>query len=110
MSWLSRGLIGVLVLAVLAFVGFNIFKEHIAMRAFERAVDERVGVDQSEGLPNGLHVYLCGTGSPMPDATRGGHVSAYWRAIELTYSMSDRAVYATLAAWGFPSPNSKAFI
>lgn len=72
MSWLWRGLIGLIVLAALAFLGFNLFKKQLAARAFDRVVEERIGVDQSEALPDGLHVYLCGTGSPMPDATRAG--------------------------------------
>lgn len=72
MVWFQRGLIGLLVVAALAVLGFNIFKEQIAKRAFDRVVAERVGVDQSETLADGLHVYLCGTGSPMPDATRAG--------------------------------------
>ena len=72
MTWLKRGLVGLLVLALLAFLGFNLFKKQFAARAFDRVVQERVGVDQSEALPDGLHVYLCGTGSPMPDATRAG--------------------------------------
>ena len=72
MTWLRRGLVGLLVLALLAFLGFNLFKKQLAARAFDRVVKERVGVDQSEALPDGLHIYLCGTGSPMPDATRAG--------------------------------------
>ncbi|MEO0817879.1 MAG: MBL fold metallo-hydrolase [Pseudomonadota bacterium] len=72
MTWLWRGLIGLLVLAALALLGFNLFKKQLATRAFDRVTAERVGVDQSEALPDGLHIYLCGTGSPMPDATRAG--------------------------------------
>ncbi len=72
MVWLKRGIIGVIVLLGLAFVGFNLFKGQIAERAFHRAVDRAAGVDRSAALPDGLHVYLCGTGSPMPDATRAG--------------------------------------
>ncbi|MEL6662878.1 MAG: MBL fold metallo-hydrolase [Pseudomonadota bacterium] len=72
MTWLVRGLIALVVIALLAFIGFNVFKAQIATRAFERATAQRAGVDFSERLPDGLHVYLCGAGSPMPDATRAG--------------------------------------
>ena len=72
MVWLRRGLIGVLVLVVLAVIGFNLFRDQIVERAFYRAVDQNAGVDRSAALPYGLHVYMCGTGSPMPDATRAG--------------------------------------
>lgn len=72
MIWLKRGAIVVAALVVLAVLGFNLFKAQIAERAFESAVDRNAGVDRSAELPDGLHVYLCGTGSPMPDATRAG--------------------------------------
>jgi len=72
MSWIKRILIGLVILAALAFVGFNLFKTQIATRAFDRAVEQNAGVDRSAALPDGLHVYMCGTGSPMPDPARAG--------------------------------------
>lgn len=44
----------------------------IAQRAFDRAIDATVGVDQSARLGDGLHAYVCGSGSPLPDAQRAG--------------------------------------
>lgn len=44
----------------------------LAERAFQRALDTSVGVDQSANLPDGINVYICGSGSPMPDAARAG--------------------------------------
>lgn len=44
----------------------------IGEAAFRRAVGETVGQDPSAALPDGLHVYLCGTGSPLPDPDRAG--------------------------------------
>jgi len=72
MIWARRILIGLAGLAVLAFLGFNLFKTQIATRAFDRAIDQNAGVDRSAALPDGLHVYMCGTGSPMPDPARAG--------------------------------------
>lgn len=72
MTWLKRTLLVLLGLALFAIIAFNLFKTQIAERAFNRAVDRNAGVDRSAALPEGLHVYLCGTGSPMPDATRAG--------------------------------------
>nr|WP_070959948.1 MBL fold metallo-hydrolase [Hyphomonas sp. Mor2] len=72
MIWLKRILIGLVALALVAFFGFNLFKGQIAERAFISAVERNAGVDPSADLPDGLHVYLCGTGSPMPDASRAG--------------------------------------
>ena len=44
----------------------------IAERLYERALDRGVGIDPSLELDDGLHAYLCGSGSPLPDATRAG--------------------------------------
>lgn len=44
----------------------------IAERLFERALNQSVGVDQSLALGDGLHAYLCGSGSPLPSAERAG--------------------------------------
>jgi ribonuclease Z len=44
----------------------------IAERLFARAVQQTVGVDQAARLPDGLHVYVCGSGSPLPDLDRAG--------------------------------------
>lgn len=72
MRWVIRLLLAVLVLAGLGLIGFQAFKPQIAKRAFARAIEQNVGVDRSAALPDGLHVYLCGTGSPMPDVSRAG--------------------------------------
>ena len=72
MIWFKRGAIAIAALAVIAILAFNIFKKPIANAIFDRVVAERVGVDVSADLPDGLHVYICGAGAPMPDATRAG--------------------------------------
>lgn len=72
MIWLRRGLIGLMLLLVLGLIVFNIFRDQFVEQAFHRALDRNAGVDRSLALPDGLHVYMCGTGSPMPDATRAG--------------------------------------
>ena len=72
MIWLRRGLIVIFALIVLAFVGFNLFKKQIAANLFERVTDRRVGIDFAAQLPDGLHIYICGAGSPMPDTSRAG--------------------------------------
>ena len=70
--WLRRVLLTIAILGVLGFVGFRVFERPIAEAAFRRAVAEIVGRDRSAELPDGLHVYVCGSGSPMPDPSRAG--------------------------------------
>ena len=47
------------------------FQRPIGTALFTRAVDGRIGRDATATLPDGLHIVLCGTGSPLPDPTRG---------------------------------------
>lgn len=39
---------------------------------YARAVNSAYGQDATADLPDGLHVILCGTGSPLPDPDRSG--------------------------------------
>ena len=59
-------IIGVAALAVQQFQGA------IGMAILESVVGNRVGRDATKGLADGLHVALCGTGSPLPNLSRAG--------------------------------------
>lgn len=72
MKWVLRGAIGLAVLALLAFVGLKLFQARIGKQVFERMAERLVGADQTVSLEDGLHVYFCGTGSPLPDPARAG--------------------------------------
>lgn len=58
--------------AGLGLLGVKTFQAQIGQSLFERAVNKRVGTDITAGLPDGLHIGLCGTGSPLPNADRAG--------------------------------------
>ncbi|QJB69516.1 MBL fold metallo-hydrolase [Parasphingorhabdus halotolerans] len=68
----KRILIVFAVLIVTAMSGVFIFQQRIGMAIFDRAVQAQVGTDNSEMLADGLHVGLCGTGSPLPNPDRAG--------------------------------------
>ena len=53
-----------------------LFQEKIGERLFATAVETAVTRDVIGDLPDGLHVALCGSGSPLPDTTRAGPCSA----------------------------------
>ncbi|MBI1402040.1 MAG: MBL fold metallo-hydrolase [Porphyrobacter sp.] len=64
-----------LILAGLAIAGFAVFKlvqRPVTIALLEQVMDENVGADPSAKLPDGLHVYVCGTGSPIADPDRAG--------------------------------------
>ena len=60
---------------LLALGGVKLFQRPIGTLLLERAVAERVGRDVTAVLSDGLHIALCGTGSPLPDAARAGPCS-----------------------------------
>lgn len=47
----------------------------IGRALFGAAIDARAGIDRTADLPDGLHVAICGAGSPLPDPTRAGPCS-----------------------------------
>ncbi len=49
-----------------------VFQTEIGTALFKRAVDQNLDNDPIADLPDGLHVGLCGTGSPMPNPDRAG--------------------------------------
>jgi ribonuclease Z len=65
-------LLGAVALAAVAGVTFKVFQPQIGTMMLARVAKERAGRDATIGLPDGLHVILCGSGSPLPDPSRAG--------------------------------------
>lgn len=65
-----KGLIGLVILTVIGFIGFRVFQDAIMWRIFDRAMEARFSSDPASDQADGLHVYMCGTGSPAPDHKR----------------------------------------
>lgn len=63
-------------LFTLALAGAWLFRGEIALRAMSRVMDRNLAASPGDGLPDGLHVVLCGSGSPMPDPGRAGPCTA----------------------------------
>ena len=61
-------------LALLAFlfIGRHVLAPKMVERGFTRMVTANVGVDRTADLADGLHVYMCGAGSPLADPKRSG--------------------------------------
>lgn len=64
--------LGLGILALLAAVSVYVFQAQIGMWLFQRAVANNIGNVVAPGLEDGLHLGLCGTGSPMPNPDRAG--------------------------------------
>lgn len=73
---MKKLLLGLVVILALLFAASQIFKIQIGKRLFAEAVSEGFGNNILSDLPDGLHVVLIGTGSPLADPSRAGPSSA----------------------------------
>ncbi|MEP3890697.1 MAG: MBL fold metallo-hydrolase [Hellea sp.] len=62
---------GLALLAVL-LIGRQLLVPKMVERSFAKMATANIGVDRTEGLADGLHVYICGAGSPLSDPKRSG--------------------------------------
>jgi ribonuclease Z len=69
-------LLALLVLVALLVAAAYIFQRQIATRLLQQVAHKNVGRNIIPALPDGLHLALCGTGSPFPDPSRAGPCSA----------------------------------
>ncbi len=89
-------------LVVIVGLGLTLGRGWIAQRAFERALDRNVGIDQSAALGDGLHAYVCGSGSPMPDPDRAGPCIAVVAGKQAFVFDSGSGSIRKLMRMGFP--------
>ena len=68
-------LIALLVTAVVAG-GVYAFRAPLTLRLMSRVVAANFESSLIDELPDGLHVALCGAGSPLPDPQRSGPCTA----------------------------------
>lgn len=72
----KKAILALIAILALAFVASQIFKVQTGERIFTKTVSERFGADMLSRLPDGLHVILIGTGSPLADPSRAGPSTA----------------------------------
>jgi ribonuclease Z len=71
-AWLKPIGSAAVVLALTGLAAAYAFRAQLGMLLFERGVAQRMAVDNLAALDDGLHLGLCGTGSPMPNLDRAG--------------------------------------
>ncbi len=67
-----RALTALMLLLAVCGGAAMLLQRQIGMWLFERGVERAAGRDRLASLPDGLHVGLCGTGSPLPNRDRAG--------------------------------------
>ncbi|RIJ26925.1 MBL fold metallo-hydrolase [Henriciella mobilis] len=106
-KWLWGG--GIVAVVIIAGWGaLRLLQADIGMTLFERQAKEIVGTDASAALENGLHVYLCGTGSPLPDPSRAGPCLGILAGQSAFIFDTGSGSMRKLARMGFPMGQTKA--
>jgi ribonuclease Z len=88
------------VLVVGAAVGWAL-RDRLAMSIAARAAQARLGTDALAALPDGLHVGLCGAGSPFPDERRSGPCTLVVAGTRMLVFDAGSGGVRTLARMGF---------
>lgn len=94
--------LGLVALAAIGAAGFFLFQRQIGEMMFRQAVAENVGRDRGAELPDGLHVFMCGSGSPLPDPTRAGPCVGVIAGSHVMVFDSGSGGARRLARMGFP--------
>lgn len=106
LRWLLiPGLIAALLVAALL-----VFQRPVSMLLLEQIAHRNVGRDMVPGLPDGLHLALCGTGSPFPDPTRAGPCSAIIAGERLFIVDTGEGSARNLAYMGIPAARIEAIL
>lgn len=103
MGRLGKITLGISALALLGIGGASLFQRQVGTALLGRVAMERAGRDMTAGLPDGLHVLLCGTGSPLPDPTRAGPCTAIIAGSRLFIVDAGEGSARNLTLAGFPT-------
>lgn len=100
-------------LGTLLFLGasaalIGAFQRPIGTALLTQIVDKNVGRNIITDLPDGLHLALCGTGSPFPDPTRAGPCSAIIAGDRLFIVDTGEGSARTLGYMGIPTAKIEA--
>ncbi len=101
------GLVGLVILGGGLFT-FRNFQAPIGLALYDRAVEQRVAGDVLAELPEGLHLIVCGSGSPFPDLNRAGPCLAVIAGDRLFVVDSGSGSSRNLTAMGLPIGTTEA--
>lgn len=72
MRKIHKAVLGMVAIALAAGIATRVFQRAIGTAVLARVAMDRAGRDATAALPDGLHLVLCGSGSPLPDPARAG--------------------------------------
>jgi len=97
---MKRVFTGLLVLLLLAAGGAYAVRGKLAIRLMERRLAVGMSTNVIAGLPDGLHVAVCGSGGPFPDGDRGAPCTAVIAGKRLFIVDTGEAAGRTLGRMG----------
>ncbi|SIN61157.1 ribonuclease Z [Parasphingorhabdus marina DSM 22363] len=103
-------LTGLILILVLAGSAGWIFQKQIGERLFARAVEQAFARDLIGNLPDGLHVVLCGSGSPLSDPSRAGPCTAVIAGERIFIVDIGGGAVRNLGQMGLPMANVEALL
>ena len=95
-----KALVALAVVALLAGLGYW-KRADISARAMQKLADRRLAVQPLAGLADGLHVGLCGAGSPLPDPRRSGPCTVVVAGQRMFLVDAGSAASRNIAGMGF---------
>ena len=101
-------LLGVAGLVVLAGMATVAGQRQIGELLVERTIDRSVAAAQDAKFDDGIHVFLCGTGSPLPDADRAGPCIGVLAGNDAFVFDSGSGSTRKLLRMGFPADRMRA--
>lgn len=101
-------LVGFVVLAGCSLLAFRAFQVPISLAVYERAAETRLNRDVLADLPDGLHLIVCGSGSPFPDLGRAGPCLAVIAGDRLYIVDTGSGSSRNLIAMGLPIGQTEA--
>lgn len=107
----ARKLLLALLGTALALAGAAVvFQRPIATAVLQTVARQNVGRNILPSLPDGLHVALCGTGSPFPDPTRAGPCTAVIAGDRLFVVDTGEGSARNLGTMGLPASKIEAIL
>ncbi|HWF00173.1 MAG TPA: MBL fold metallo-hydrolase [Caulobacteraceae bacterium] len=104
LRWSLVALAAVVLIGAGLWFGRGVLAELAMGRVYDRAMRD----DALTSLPDGLHVGLCGSGSPMPDPTRAGPCTAIVAGRRLFVVDSGEGSVRTLSLMNLPPAHVEA--
>lgn len=89
-------------LAAAVAAGQFLFRVQIGEFIFERGVKQNIGVDKMAALEDGIHVFVCGAGTPLPDPVRNGPCVAILAGDQHLVIDAGSGGVRTLTRMGYP--------